>query len=98
MVIKLKQALKKHKHTDECFNYAGKTASKGSGCHCIAKCADSYKKIIKEMNGEYVFAKCECGSNNIICIGGGYQEADASRGLPEIDGEEYACNDCGRTF
>ena len=44
--------------------------------------------------------KCECGSTNTVFIsGGGYQEADASRGLPEIETNgKVLCNDCGRTW
>jgi hypothetical protein len=44
--------------------------------------------------------KCECGSNNTVWIsGGGYQDADASRGLPMIETNgQIACNDCGRTW
>jgi hypothetical protein len=44
--------------------------------------------------------KCECGSTNTVWIsGGGYQDADASRGLPMIETDgQIACNDCGRTW
>ena len=44
--------------------------------------------------------KCECGSNNTVWIsGGGYQDADASRGLPMIETNgQIACDDCGRTW
>ena len=45
-------------------------------------------------------AKCECGSRNTVWIsGGGYQDADASRGLPMIETNgQIACNDCGRVW
>jgi len=39
--------------------------------------------------------KCECGSIDVEMHGGGFQEADASRGLPEMDGYQMGCNSCG---
>jgi len=42
---------------------------------------------------------CDCGSRNTVYTGfGGFQEADASRGLPMMEGEQVACNTCGREF
>ena len=53
------------------------------------------RKLLKNPTG----IKCECGSMNIDDTGGGgFQEADASRRLPEIDAQEVGCNDCGRTW
>lgn len=47
-VKRLEEALRKHKHTEECFRYAAKTA-RASGCyHCIADCTDSYAQALKE--------------------------------------------------
>ena len=45
-------------------------------------------------------AKCECGSTNTVWIsGGGYQEADASRGMSMVETSgQIACNDCGLTW
>ena len=45
-------------------------------------------------------AKCECGSTNTVWISdGGYQEADASRGMPMVETNgQIACNDCGRIW
>lgn len=45
---KLKEALSHHKHTDKCFNYAAKTARDSGNFYCIAECADSHKKAIKD--------------------------------------------------
>ena len=44
--------------------------------------------------------KCECGSNKTVWIsGGGYQEANASRGVLMVETNgQIACNDCGRTW
>jgi len=43
--------------------------------------------------------KCECGGTIVVLTGaGGYQKADASRGMPMIEGEEVRCNDCGRSW
>ena len=44
--------------------------------------------------------KCECGSTATVWIsGGGYQKADASRGMPMVETNgQIACNDCGRTW
>ena len=39
--------------------------------------------------------KCECGSIDVETHGGGFQEAKASRGLPEMDGYQMGCNSCG---
>jgi len=42
---------------------------------------------------------CDCGSHNVVLTGaGGYQCEDASRGMPMIEGQELACNDCGRSW
>jgi hypothetical protein len=38
-------------HTQECLDYSVKTAMRGSGYHCISKCAN-YKKSLKESDGE----------------------------------------------
>ena len=44
--------------------------------------------------------KCECGSTNTVWIsGGGYQDADASRGMPMIETNgQIVCNDCGMAW
>jgi hypothetical protein len=54
----------------------------------------------EEELGNKVGEKCECGSKNTVWIsGGGYQEADASRGLSEIDTNgQIGCMDCGRSW
>ncbi len=42
---------------------------------------------------------CDCGSHNTYFTGvGGSQEADASRNLPAMEGDEVCCADCGKTF
>jgi hypothetical protein len=45
---KLKKALKRHKHTDDCFNYAAKTAMASGVWHCIASCTDSRREALEE--------------------------------------------------
>ena len=44
--------------------------------------------------------QCDCGSKNTEWVGGGgYQEADASRRLPEIETNGLVwCRDCNRTW
>lgn len=47
-------------------------------------------------NVVYGNSKCpNCNSDNTEVIGGGYQDADASRNMSMIESEEMACNDCG---
>lgn len=42
---------------------------------------------------------CDCGSRDTVYTGfGGYQQADASRGLDEIDVDQIGCLKCGKTF
>jgi hypothetical protein len=55
-----------------------------------------YKKTKKSEFG----LKCPyCRSDNVFPTGyGGFQEADASRGLPMIEAEQVTCNDCGQTW
>jgi uncharacterized small protein (DUF1192 family) len=51
---RLRAALKEHKHTDKCFEYAIKTASRvlrafpllRTGAYCIAGCAASHRKAL----------------------------------------------------
>ncbi len=54
----------------------------------------------EDENHEMTFGeKCDCGSTDTILTGyGGYQDADASRSMPMIEGDEIACNVCGRTW
>lgn len=60
----------------------------------------------KANDGEYRIVEknvcgvmCDCGSRDTVYTGsGGFQEADASRNMPMIDGDEVACNACGRAF
>jgi len=47
-IEELEQALRKHKHTDECLAYAAKTAKASGIYHCIAECADSHKAALSE--------------------------------------------------
>ena len=42
----LEEALLIHVHTQECFNYAAKTAARHGNAHCVARCADSYRRIM----------------------------------------------------
>ena len=44
------------------------------------------------------WGKCKCGSNNVKVLETVYQEADASRGMNEIDGDVMGCEDCGRSW
>ena len=41
-VERLREGLAKHVHTEECFRYAAKTASKHGNAHCIADCSNSH--------------------------------------------------------
>ena len=45
---RLRDALKKHKHTDKCFAYAAKTARQSGNYYCIAECADSHTQALQE--------------------------------------------------
>jgi len=47
-VERLREALKKHRHTEECFRYAAKTVAIHGNAHCIALCANSHEKALKE--------------------------------------------------
>jgi DNA-directed RNA polymerase subunit RPC12/RpoP len=60
---------------------------------------DRLNESIEEPNRK-AGVKCKCGSVNTVWIyGGGYQDADASRGMPIIETNgEIACNDCGFTW
>ena len=50
-------------------------------------------------NSNHAGVMCDCGGRNTIYTGhGGFQEADASRETPMMEGELVACNDCGREF
>lgn len=44
----LRKALLVHRHTNECFQYAAKTAAQHGNAHCIAKCADSWREVMGE--------------------------------------------------
>jgi len=47
-ITKLREALREHRHTEKCFNYAVKTALK-SGCYyCIKECADSRRAALAD--------------------------------------------------
>ena len=53
----------------------------------------------KEISETALMGQCECGSNDIFCTGGGgFQEAAPDLGRPEIDAQEVACSDCGRSW
>lgn len=52
-------------------------------------------------NGELDKAgiECSCGSKDTVYTGQAFsQEADASRGMPMMEGEEVACLECHRVF
>jgi hypothetical protein len=60
-------------------------------------------QIAKSLNRPIVYiigARCECGSIETEYISsGGFQHADASRGLPEMETNgEIACRNCGRIW
>lgn len=43
--------------------------------------------------------QCDCGSRETYYTGyGGYQDADASRNMPMIEGDEVYCHKCGAMF
>ena len=44
---RLKDALKKHKHSDKCFEFAANTARQHGNYYCIAECVDSHKQALK---------------------------------------------------
>ncbi len=43
-IAELEAAMRKHRHTEECFDYAIKCASRGGPAYCIAKCKDSWRE------------------------------------------------------
>ena len=45
--LRLRKALGRHLHTQECWEYAVKTALNCGCYHCIAKCTDSHKQALK---------------------------------------------------
>ena len=48
----VREIIKEHRHTEECFKYAAKTAARGGGAHCIAQCADSHREALAEIDKE----------------------------------------------
>jgi hypothetical protein len=43
--------------------------------------------------------KCDCKSNNTFYTGSSIcQDADVSRGLPIMEGDQVYCKDCGKVF
>jgi len=53
------------RHTQRCFDYAGKTAANGSGYHCIADCAEAYRKAAHQIRG-IPEIWCLCGSTRFM--------------------------------
>jgi len=45
---RLRDALRKHLHTQKCFDYAVQTAARGRGSYCIAECSDSHREALGE--------------------------------------------------
>ena len=52
----------------------------------------------KQEKVNYEIGCPKCGSSDVVVIGGGYQEADASRNMPMIEAVQMACNACGRIW
>ncbi len=69
--------------------------------------AEKALAVISHSNdGEYrviatnpAFVQCDCGSRDTVYTGIEiYQDADASRGLDMMEGDEVYCNHCKRMF
>lgn len=66
--------------------------------HCAHNKAVNWADLKTKAEEALRFAgiECNCGSNDTTYTGlGGYQEADPSKGLPEV---QVMCNSCGREF
>ena len=51
-VKELEGALEKHKHTDECFEYAARTAADHGNYYCIAKCSNAHREALSPKDGD----------------------------------------------
>jgi len=47
-VAALEGGLRKHRHTEQCFKYAARTARQHGNAYCIAICSDSHKELDKK--------------------------------------------------